>query len=80
MQYLLNLDTQLLIYARSLVGGGYALLVQFLGEIVVIWGIFILVGLWLRGTLKKNEENKRQSLRIFATIVTVFVIYGVVNL
>ena len=26
------------------------------------------------------EENKRQSLRVFVTIVTVFVIYGIVNL
>ena len=80
MQYLLNLDTQLLIYARSLVGAEYALLIQFLGEIVVIWGIFILVGIWLIGTKKRDDEKKKQSLRIFATIVIVFIVYGIVNL
>lgn len=80
IQYLLNLDAQLLIYARSLVSAEYSVLIQFLGEIVVIWGIFVLVGIWLIGTKKRDDENKRQSLRIFATIVTVFVIYGVVNL
>ena len=80
IQYFLDLDTQLLIYARSLIGPEYALLIQFLGEIVVIWGVFVLVGTWLIGTKTRDDEKKRQSLRIFATIVMVFVIYGIVNL
>ncbi len=80
IQYFLDLDTQLLIYARSLIGPEYALLIQFLGEIIVIWGIFVLVGTWLIGTKTRDDEKKRQSLRIFATIVMVFVIYGIVNL
>ena len=80
IDYLLDLDTALLVSARKLVWPEYSLFIQFFWEIIVLWGIFILVGLWLRGTLKKNDENKRQSLRIFATIVTVFFIYGVVNL
>lgn len=77
---LLNLDTELLIWARSLIHPEYALWVQIFAESIVIFVMILLVSLWLSGVLKKNTTYKTASLKIFFTIVLVFVIYGIINL
>ncbi len=80
LQSILSLDEELLIAARGLVGPEYALFVQILGESVVVFVAVMLIALWLYGVKMKNNEYKKNSLRIFVTIIAVFVIYGIINL
>lgn len=80
LQSILSLDEELLIAARGLVGPEYALFVQILGESVVVFVAVMLIALWLYGVKMKNDEYKKNSLRIFVTIIAVFVIYGIINL
>ena len=77
---LLALDLSLLKWARTLVSPEYARLVQISGELVVIYGAILLVGLWLYGAYRRNNEYKRIALSIFITIVSVFVLYAIINL
>lgn len=77
---LLAFDLSLLQSARWLVWSQYAPVVQVTGEwIVVFWALF-LVGLWIYGVYKKDNEYKKNALTIFFTIVAVFGIYAVINL
>lgn len=78
--FLLNLDTNLLISARELVWWEYAPIIQLLGELVVIWGMIVLVWLWIYGVFQKNETHKRNALRIFFLIILIFMIYSILNL
>lgn len=79
LQYLLSLDVELLIMARGLIGPEYAILIQILGESIVIAGGIFLVILWLTGVKNHDDEYKKNALRIFATILMVFIIYSIVN-
>jgi hypothetical protein len=49
---LLALDLSLLEWSRTLVSPEYARLVQFSGELVVIYVAVSLIGLWLYGVYK----------------------------
>ena len=40
----------------------------------------LLIGLWLYGVYHKNNEFKKTALAIFFTIVTVFILYAIINL
>jgi hypothetical protein len=80
LQYFLSLDESLLISARRLIGPEYAILIQILGESIVIFVALMLISLWIYGIKVKNQEHKTQSLRIFMTIILVFIIYGIINL
>ena len=77
---LLALDLSLLEWARTLVSPEYALLVQISGELVVIYGAILLVALWLYGVYQRDNDYKRIALAIFITIVSVFVLYAIINL
>lgn len=80
LHYLLSLDAELLIYARNSVWPEYSIIVQILGESIVIFVALMLIILWLYGVKIKNKEYKIQSLRIFMTIILIFIIYGIINL
>ena len=77
---LLALDLSILEWARTLVSPEYAWLIQISGELVVIHGTILLVGLWLYGVYRRDNEYKRIALAIFFTIVSVFVLYAIINL
>ena len=77
---LLAFDLSLLVWARTLVSSEYARFVQISGELVVIYGAILLVVLWLYGVYRRNNEYKRISLAIFITILSVFVLYAIINL
>ena len=77
---LLALDLSLLESARTLVSPEYALLVQIAGELVVIYGALFLVILWIYGVCRCDNEYKRIALAIFITIVSVFIVYAIINL
>lgn len=79
LTYLLSLDTSLLIFARGLVTPEYARIVQILGESVVIWCMLLLIGIWIKWVISKNENLKLIALQIFFTIILVFFIYAMVN-
>lgn len=77
---ILALDLLLLEWARTLVSPEYARLVQISGELVVIYGVILLVTLWLYGVYRRDNDYKRIALAIFITIVSVFVLYAIINL
>jgi hypothetical protein len=77
---LLAIDTSLLKSARGLIGADYSTLVQILGESVVIWGALILLGIWIQGVIRRDVEYRLSALRIFTTIVIVFIVYAIINL
>lgn len=77
---LLDFDLSLLQSARWLVWSQYASLVQVTGELVVFFWAGTLIGLWLYGVYKKDNEYKKNALTIFFTIVAVFGIYAIINL
>ncbi len=58
----------------------YARLVQIAGELVVIYGAMFLLVLWLYGIYRRDDQYKRLALAIFVTIVSVFVLYAIINL
>lgn len=77
---LLALDLSLLESARTLISPQYAHLVQIAGELVVVYGALLLVVLWLYGVYKRDDQYKRIALAIFITIVSVFIVYAIINL
>jgi len=77
---LLTFDANLLISARQLVWEKYAHIIQILGESIVIWWMFILIWLWISGVIKKDVTNKKNALRIFFLIISVFLIYSIINI
>lgn len=80
LQYLLSLDNSLLISASGLISPEYAPLVQLLGESIVIFVALMLISLWLYGVKIKQDTYKKNALRIFSTIILVFIVYGIINL
>jgi hypothetical protein len=80
IQYLLSLDTDLLISARTLVSADHARLIQILGEGIVIWCAIVLIGLWFHGVSQRDNLQKKNALRICSTIAVVFLVYSVINL
>ncbi len=78
--WLLDTDLSSLQYARGLVAPEYARLVQMAWEMVVwYWAVFLIL-LWLYWIWYKNNEYKKIALSIFFTIVTVFILYAIINL
>ncbi len=77
---LLALDLSLLESARTVISPQYARLVQISGELVVVYGVLLLVLLWLYGVYKRDDRYKRIALAVFVTIVSVFVLYAIINL
>lgn len=69
---ILQWDTDALIWARTIIDSEYARVVQFLAELIVIWGAVFHVCLWLTGTKTKNNVPKITSLHIAFLIFTVF--------
>jgi len=80
LQYLLSLDSSLLISAGTIIGPEYSILIQILGESIVIFVALILISIWLYGIKIQNEEYKKNAMRIFATIILVYIIYAIINL
>ncbi len=78
-QSLLSLDTNLLIWARSLIGPDYATMIQFLGESIVVWSWLFLVWLWLYGLKAHDNRYKVAALMIFSTIILTFIVYTLIN-
>jgi undecaprenyl-diphosphatase len=76
---LLSYDTSLLISARGLIGPEYAILIQILGESVVLWCMLLLIGIWLKWVIGKNDNLKVIALQIFSTIILVFILYAIIN-
>lgn len=79
-QNLLEYDKNLLISLQNIIPAEYSLLVTILAESIVIWVMILLVATWLYGTKHKNDAYKNRSLQIFGLIISVFVIYTIVNL
>jgi membrane-associated phospholipid phosphatase len=77
---LLSLDLSLLEQARTLISPEYARLVQISWELIVIYGAILLVVLWLYGVYHQENKYKQIALALFWTIVSVFVVYAVINL
>ncbi|MBP9779337.1 phosphatase PAP2 family protein [Candidatus Gracilibacteria bacterium] len=80
IQSILSYDEHLLILTRTLIDPEYSSLIQFLGELVVLWCMIFLVGLWFYSIYKKETGYKYIALRIFFTIILVFVFYLIINL
>jgi membrane-associated phospholipid phosphatase len=79
LQSLLSYDEHLLILARNLVDWNYATIIQWLGELIVIWCMLFLVFLWIYSICSKIPEYKYIALRIFFTIIFVFAFYLIIN-
>ena len=79
IQTLLDLDTSLLLSARSLISEQYIGLLRISAEMIVVYGALILIGLWLYGVWMKNNLYKISALQIFFTIILTFLIYTVLN-
>ena len=79
-QDILDFDKNLLISAQSIIPSQYSLLVTIFAESIVIWCMVFLVGLWLFGVKKNDNSYKITSLHIFGLIISIFVIYSVVNI
>lgn len=80
IHFLLDLDLSLLQSARWLVAPEYARWVQIAWELVVFYGAILLVWFWLYWIYTKSIEYKKIALSIFFTIITVFVLYAIINL
>lgn len=80
LTWFLDTDLSLLQSARWLVAPEYARFVQITWELVVIYWAILLVILWLYWVYSKNNEYKKIALSIFFTIVTVFILYAIINL
>ncbi len=78
--YLLQSDTNLLIWARWLMWPDYAQLIQILGESVVLWVAFLLLTLWFMGVAKKDTRYRIWALEIFFVIILTFIIHVIINL
>lgn len=78
-QDLLNFDRNLLISSQGIVPPENAHILIYLAETIVIWGMIVLVWLWLYGVYRKNDMTKIQALKIFGLIASVFIIYGIIN-
>ena len=80
LKTLLDLDLSTLESARELVDPKYAHAIQISWELVVFYGAFLLVGLWLYWVYQKNNDYKKKALSIFFTIMAVFILYALINL
>lgn len=78
-EILLHIDTNLLIWARSLIDPKYAYLIQWAWESIVIFVAFFLLWLWLTGVWKKDNRYRMWALEIFTIIVLTFVIHAMIN-
>lgn len=76
---LLDLDTEVLIWARWLLTDAYAPLLQISGESIVIFVALFLIGLWLYGVSQKDNAYKIIALQIFTTIILTFIVYTILN-
>lgn len=80
LQSLLTLDRELLLSLSQIVPPEYARLVEIFGESIVIFGVLLLVGLWLYGVYRKDTLYKSIALSIFFTIILIFLVYSIINL
>ncbi len=80
LQYLLQLDTTFLIWARSLVWPEFARMIQILGESIVVWVAFLLLWLYFTGVMRKDNRYRIWALEIFFVIILTFIIHAVINL
>lgn len=80
IQPILDYDKQLLIAAQSILPNEFSLFVTIFAESIVIWCMILLIGLWLYGVKQKDNSYKITSLHIFGLIISVFLIYSVINL
>lgn len=80
LQYFLDLDKQLLISLQNVIPSEYSSVVTIIAESIVIWIAVFLIGLWLFGVFRKNPDYQIMALQIFGLIISVFVIYTIINL
>lgn len=80
IQTLLDLDASLLLSAGSLAGPERARLISICGELIVLYGMLVLVSLWLLGVYRKTNTPKLSALEIFTTIILTFGLYAIINL
>jgi membrane-associated phospholipid phosphatase len=76
---LLELDTELLIQARSVTSPDMAPFLRIFGESIVLFWAILLLYLWFFGHYKKDDTYKINALKIFFTIWFVFFFYAIVN-
>ncbi len=80
LNQLLLFDLTLLENARGIVSPEYAFIIQFFGELVVFYWASLLVAIWLFGVYRKDNSYKQKSLAIFFTIISIFIVYAIINL
>lgn len=80
IQSILDFDKNLLISLQSIIPAKYSLITTIVAESIVIWVMILLVTVWLYGVYKKDNSYKTRSLQIFGLIISVFVIYTLINL
>lgn len=80
LQSLLEYDKNLLISLQNVIPKEYSFLVTIFAESIVIWIASFLVISWLYGVRHKNDAYKIRALQIFGLIISVFLIYTVVNI
>lgn len=83
LSFLISQDITLLNYLRSFIDPTSALQVKLIHmgtDIEVILIMVVLVGLWLYGVYKKDNQPKSDALMIFYSIGFAFLIYVILNL
>ena len=83
LSFLVSQDIALLNILRSLIDSTSALQVSLIhmgADIEVLFVMLILVGLWLYGLYKNNNQYKVDALMIFYSIGFAFLVYIVLNL
>lgn len=79
LESLLLWDKELFLFFQNRIDPSITFLVPFLAESIVIWAMTFLVGSWIYGAIQKNDAYKILSLRVFYTIITVFIFYSILN-
>ena len=83
IDFLVSQDITLLNYFRSFIDPTSPLqvkLIQMGTDIEVVLVMLVLVGLWLYGVYKKENEPKREALMMLYSIGFAFLIYVILNL
>ncbi|EKD30576.1 MAG: hypothetical protein ACD_78C00004G0002 [uncultured bacterium (gcode 4)] len=83
LDFLISQDITLLNSLRSLVDPNSIFQVKLIhvgSDIEIVLVMLVLVGLWLYGVYKKNNQYKSDALMIFYSIALAFIFYIILNL
>lgn len=81
--FLVSQDIALLNFLRSFIDPTSVLqtrLIHIGSDIEVVLVMFVLVGLWLYGMYRKNNQSKIDALMMLYSIVLAFAVYVILNL